>query len=213
MQKLIFSLSFSLFIGVFVLQGQSELKPGLQQALGELSLAHSFEAYQQAAEHFEQLAQENPQSWLPVYYAILAKSWGAHLLPSEKAIAVAEHLEAETKRLFTLEPDRSEALTLKGFVQTIKVAVEPMQYGMRLSPEIIRNYREALTLDPKNPRAVYLLGEYEMKSAPYYGKDPRESCGRLIKAKQLFAEQVDKDMHPSWGEERVDQLLKTACAK
>lgn len=202
MQKIIFTFSLSLFFGVFTLQGQSAFEMGLQQGLGELSLAHSPEAYDRAAVRFEQLAQKNPQCWLPVYYAILAKSSGAYLLDSDKAIAVAEQLEVEIERLFALNPDRSEALTLKGMVETIKVAAEPLQYGMTLSPEIIRNYQEAIAGNPENPRALYLLGQFEMKSARYYGKDPRQSCGKLTKAKQLFSKQVDKDLRPSWGEDR-----------
>lgn len=213
MQKLIFTLCLSLFAGVWGLQGQATLETDLQQALGELSLAHSLEAYNQTAEHFEQLAQENPRCWLPAYYAILAKSSGAHLLQPDQAIAVAEQLETKVERLFTLAPDKSEALTLKGMIQTVKVAAAPMQYGMTLSPEIIQTYQEALELNPENPRTLYLLGQFEMKSAPYYGKDPQQFCGKITKAKQLFSKPVDSDLRPSWGEEKVDQLLKTECAK
>lgn len=135
------------------------------------------------------------------------------MLNADQAITVAENLEKKMDRLLTLDPDRSEALTLKGFVKTIKVAAEPMKYGMTLSPEIIQDYKEAITLNPENPRAIYLLGQYKMKSAPYYGKDPQQYCSRLEKAKQLFSKQVDRDLGPSWGEEKVDQLLKTKCTE
>ncbi len=95
----------------------------------------------------------------------------------------------------------------------MKVAKDPDTYAMSLSGAIIKDYDDALNLNPKNPRALYLMAQYNMGGAEFWGKDPKEYCPQIEQAKTLLVEENDETFEPHWGEQQVDEILTTTCAK
>ena len=107
--------------------------------------------------------------------------------------------------------NQSEVLTLRGLFRTVKVAKDPGTYAMSLSGAIIKDYDDALKLDAKNPRAMYLMAQYNMGGAEFWGKDPKEYCPQIQQAKELLAIEKKENFEPEWGEDQVDEILETTC--
>lgn len=209
-----------IFMGILILgnaispvQGQANYDTLMRNALVKLSLAESYEQFHRSAENFDRIAGESPENWLPVYYSILAKTLGAYMMEAERALPIADDLEEELKALRDRDSDVSEVLALRGMILTIKVAKEPQTYGMSLSPAIVSDYKEAIRLDPENPRPLYLLAQFGMRSAPYYGKEPRQYCSMLEKARELYRIAPEAGFEPSWGKEKADGLWEKECVK
>jgi|GEM_PF-321329 hypothetical protein len=212
MQKLIIILSV-LLLGLFCpAKGQTNYETQMKLALEEFSEAQQFEQLDSVAMHFDEIAVKHPDNWLPLYYSMLSKTLQAFEMNKKQAIEVSNEMEKDYDLLLTLDPDMSEALTLRGFFRTIKLDKDPQTYGMVLPSAIIYDYNEAILLNPENPRALYMLAYFNIRSAPFYGKDPKQYCPMLNEAKQLYSKE-SKVLEPTWGEEHLDEIIKTECTE
>jgi len=169
---------------------------------------------EKAAQHFDQIAKMETENWLPVYYAIFIRAVDAFSQNKNAAIKKVDELEDLYVNLEAMEDvDKSELLALRGLFRTVKVAKDPKIYGMSLSGAIIKDYDDALKLNPNNPRAMYLQAQFNMEGAPFWGKDPKEYCPQIENAKALFATQKTEGFVPKWGEQQVDEILNSTCKK
>lgn len=213
MQKLIIILSI-LILGLFSrANGQTNYNSEMQNALTEFSTAYADGSFEKAAADFDKISKSNPDNWLPLYYSMLSRTLKAFSLEPEEAVKVSGKLEKDYDKLIEMNPDMSETLTLRALFRTVKVAKDPMNYGMVLPSAIIADYNEAIKINPENPRPLYLLGQFNMRSAPYYGTDPVQYCPMIKKAKQLYANQSVNDFEPDWGEKNTDEILETECVE
>ena len=213
MQNLIIVLTIVL-IGIFIpTQAQSKFETEMQKALTEFGNAQTADDMEKAAQHFDRIAKVESESWLPVYYAMFIRTLNAFSQDKDKAIKSVDELEAQYSTLDALSPNNSEILTLRGLFRTVKVAKDPQTYAMSLSGAIIKDYDDALKLNPNNPRAMYLMAQYNMGGAEFWGKDPKEYCPQIENAKALFATQKTEGFVPKWGEQQVDEILNSTCKK
>ena len=88
-----------------------------------------------------------------------------------------------------------------------------MNNGQKLSAVIIEDYRKAIQLDENNPRPLYLLAEYQINTAKYFGNDTK-SFYEMIKAslKKFDNFKAPSAFYPNWGKERANLLLKAQNA-
>lgn len=212
MQKLILILTLVLLSWMFPAKGQTNYDTEMQNALRSYALAQTPEQFDEVAKKFDLIVNDEPTEWLPLYYSMLMRTIKAFMLEPEEAIQVSDDLEKEFGELMALNPDKSEALTLQGMFKTVKLAMAPMRYGMTLSPEIAGIYEEAMALNPENPRPVYLIGQFGMKSAPYYGANPKDYCPVIQKSIELFEKEETKGFEPGWGKDKAEKILETECA-
>lgn len=213
MQKLIIILTLFLVGWLIPANGQTAFDNEMQSALKQFQTTGSTELILKSAAQFDQISKENPENWLPLYYSILAKSIAAFSLDTENAIKIANTLEKDYDKLMLLNPDESEALTLRAFFRTVKLAKDPQNYGMVLPSAIIADYNHAIQLKPENPRPLYLLAQFNMKSAPYYGNDPKVYCPMIHSAMELFQKEIKNTLFPNWGEDKAAEIIKTECDK
>lgn len=211
MQKLVIILSI-LFLGwLFPAKAQKNYETEMQNAVKTFNESTVADRYEKSIPVFGEISKAYPDQWLPLYYSILVRSLNAFSYKTDKAIKTSDELEKDYEKLMELNPDKSEALTLRGLFRTIKLAKDPQSYGMVLPSAIIADYNEAIKLNPKNPRPLYLLGQFNMESAPFYGTDPLQYCPMIKSAKQLYTAETQKGIEPGWGEEIVDNILNTTC--
>jgi len=213
MQNLIIVLTIVL-IGIFIpTQAQSKFETEMQKALTEFGNAQTADDMEKAAQHFDRIAKVESESWLPVYYAMFIRTLNAFSQDKDKAIKSVDELEAQYSTLDALSPNNSEILTLRGLFRTVKVAKDPQTYAMSLSGAIIKDYDDALKLNPNNPRAMYLMAQYNMGGAEFWGKDPKEYCPPIENAKTLLVAESNETLEPHWGEDQVDEILNSTCKK
>lgn len=212
MQNLILVITVVL-LGVLV-PAQSKYETEMGKALTKFGESETKDDMEKAAQHFDRIAKVETTKWLPLYYSMFIRTLNAFSLDKDKAIKQVDELESLYVNLEQMsEIDESEVLTLRGLFRTVKVAKDPMTYGMTLSGAIIKDYDDALKLNPKNPRAMYLLAQYNMGGAEFWGKDPKDYCLQIEAAKQLFATEKKENFEPKWGEEQVDEILNSTCKK
>lgn len=203
-----------LLLGLFSeSKAQTSYEDKMKIALTEFHKAKTEKELEKSALRFEEISKSEPKNWIPKYYYMLSKTFSAFAMDTKKALKTSDQLDDEFESLEALNPNPAEALILRALYRTVKVAKEPMTYGMTLPSAIIRDYNEALVLDPENPRANYLLAQFNMKSAPFWGKDPLMYCPEIKKAKLLFQKQKTEGFNPNWGEDEVDEILTEDCKK
>lgn len=190
---------------------QSKYETEMQKALTEFHEAESSDAMEKAAQHFDRISKVESENWLPAYYAIFIRALEAFSMDKQDAIKKADELESLCSNLENMNPDQSEVLTLRGLIRTVKVAKDPQTFGMTLSSAIIKDYEDALKLNPKNPRAMYLMAQYNMGGAQFWGKDPKSYCPQVESSKKLILEEKQEGFKPHWGEQQIDEILETTC--
>jgi tetratricopeptide (TPR) repeat protein len=192
---------------------QTKYETEMEKALNEFSSSKTADEMEKVAQHFDRIAKVEKENWLPLYYSMFIRTLNAFGMDKNAAIKKANELEETYGILETLNPDKSEILALRGLFRTVKVAKDPETYGMSLSGAIIKDYDEALKINPNNPRAMYLMAQYNMGGAQFWGKDPKDYCGPVEKAKTLFPAEKPANFLPNWGEQQVDEILNTTCKK
>lgn len=192
------------------LQGQTKFEIEMEKAMNEWNAAKSTDDLEKVAQHFDRIAKVENQNWLPLYYSMLIRTLVSFSMEPDKAIKQVNKIEDQFDQLYDLN-EGAEVLILRGLFRTVKVAKDPQTYGMVLSSAIIKDYDDALKKEPKNPRANYLMAQFNMGGAEFWGKDPKEFCPQVQNAKNYFALQNVEGFYPKWGEKQVDEILETTC--
>ncbi|SMC76746.1 hypothetical protein [Moheibacter sediminis] len=214
MQNLIFIITVVLAGILIPSNAQSKYETEMGKALTKFGESETKDDMEKAAQHFDRISKVETEKWLPLYYSMFIRTLNAFSLDKDKALKQVDELESLYANLENMKNiDKSEVLTLRGLFRTVKVAKDPMTYGMSLSGAIIKDYDDALKLNPNNPRAMYLLAQYNMGGAEFWGKDPKDYCPQIEKAKTLFSSEKKENFEPKWGEEQVDEILNSTCKK
>lgn len=192
------------------LMGQTSYENAMNASMLKWENPETTSDYNSLANEFNKIARENPNEWEPRYYSILVKVVASFGLPKEDAIKEIEATEKEFQTLKTIDYN-DEVKVLEALMHTVKVAKEPMQYGPTLSLEIISIYNKALQDNPKNPRALFHLAEYQINSAPYFGHNPKDFCPQIQESLVLFAQEKQDAYAPKWGEERAQKAWDRNC--
>jgi len=206
-------LFMTILVSSWFVNAQTKYETEMTKALTSFKEAQSPDDMEKAAQHFDRIAKVETQNWLPLYYSIFIRTLNAFSQEKSKAIKTVDELETKYQLLDELAPDNSEVLTLRGLFRTVKVAKDPETYAMPLSGAIIKDYDDALKIDSKNPRALYLMAQYNMGGAEFWGKDPKEYCPQIERAKALFEAENKENFEPGWGEQQVDEILNSTCKK
>ena len=206
-------LFMTILVSSWFVNAQTKYETEMTKALTSFKEAQSPDDMEKAAQHFDRIAKVETQNWLPLYYSIFIRTLNAFSQEKSKAIKTVDELETKYQLLDELAPDNSEVLTLRGLFRTVKVAKDPETYAMPLSGAIIKDYDDALKIDAKNPRALYLMAQYNMGGAEFWGKDPKEYCPQIERAKALFEVENKENFEPGWGEQQVDEILNSTCKK
>jgi hypothetical protein len=194
-----------------VLLAQSEkYQNAMKKNIAELEAAMQNGSMPDLANSFERIAEAEKTQWLPYYYAAYCNVMNAFMEQDKsKTDGIADKAEQLVKKAEELAGgENSETCVIKSMIASAHMMVDPqtrwMQYGQTSS----LNITKAKTLDPANPRPVYLEGQ-----AKFY--TPEQFGGGKPQAKELFTralEMFDKfkpstDLHPSWGRSATNYFL------
>lgn len=181
-------------------------------SISEIYEAETTAALDALANKFARIGEAEKDKWHPYYYAALSKVF--------KAFKVSDNLEKDlildegAKYVAIgkeIDPKNSELEALDGFINMIKIGVDPETRGQTLSPKIFRAFATAMALDSGNPRAVLFMGQMSMGTAEFFKQPLDESCQLITRANDMFNEQQSKDatdvLAPTWGQYGIDEWL------
>lgn len=180
------------------------------ETLEKFNKCSSIEEFQEVANTFKNIANVEKEEWLPLYYE--AQSYILMSFMDRSGAgkdAYLDQAETSIKKMLDLVPEEAEAYVLKAFYHTGRLVVNPPERSMTTAPLISQSLGKALSLDPGNPRALFIQLSNEMGTANYFGTDTAPMCKQ---AQDLLANwdshELRSPIHPSWGKDQVEEIVK-----
>lgn len=174
-----------------------------------LDTARNANTLQLIANNFERIALAEQNKWLPYYYSAYALTRSIYAMTDQTKIdAVLDKADRFIAIADSLQPKNSEVMTVKAFVASGRIMVNPMVRGAQYGPISGALLEEATQLDPSNPRPYLLKG-----TSAFY--TPEQWGGGKDKAAKLLQTALDKyatfkpadDLAPNWGEATAKNLF------
>ncbi len=152
--------------------------------------------------------------WEPYYYA--AFGYIRLMTMSESNEDKDKYLDqalAAIEKGETIKPNDSELESMRGYVHMMRLTVDPATRGMQYSGLAFGSFQKAISLNPKNGRAHFLLGRMQFGSAQFMGGGDGGACESFAKAKAIFEseEKDERSIAPSWGLNGTLEAIKEMC--
>ncbi|WP_436516986.1 tetratricopeptide repeat protein [Ekhidna sp. To15] len=178
--------------------------------------AETPEAMQAVINNLNRIGEAEGDRWEPYYYVAFGYLRMSDMV--EAADDKDKYLDLAMKAVdkgAEIKPNDSELEAMRGYVQMIKLAVDPATRGMTYSGLAFASFQKALALDPNNPRAHFLMGRMQYGTAQFMGSGTDEACGSLFKALVMFDKvgEPENPFAPTWGKNSTEQSIKQLCEK
>jgi len=215
MKKTIFSIAMILLLS-FVTRAQDAYMQKMQATVSRLDRANSVKEYQQLANDFIAIADEQKQQWLPYYYAAFcnAKIGWLYQDDGDKIEPFADKADEQIKKAQSLldtatqKKELSELYCVMSMAKRARVFVNPVTFGRQYGPVASRYIQLAEKENPDNPRALYLEGWEKYSTPKVWGGDKKKAKELLENAKQKLDANSSAGINPHWGKNEVGELLK-----
>jgi hypothetical protein len=194
-----------------VLRAQNEkYLSAMKSNIVQLDSAYDGARLQELANNFERIAEAEKTQWLPYYYAAYCKVMNSFMEQDKsKTDAIADKADQLIKKAEEINGgENSETCVIKSMIASSHLMVDPqtrwMQYGQSSSLEITK----AKTLDPSNPRPVYLEGQSKFYTPEQFGGGKPQAKELFLKALQMFDQfKPNSELHPTWGKSATNYFL------
>ena len=172
------------------------------------------EALQGVVHQLSRIGEAEGDKWEPYYYAGFGylRLSGMHEAAAEKDKYLGLAMDEIGKGL-AIDGKNTELVTLQGYTIMMQLTVDPANRGMTHSGLAFETFNKAIQLDPKNPRAYFLLGRMQYGTAQFMGGGNAEACNSLARARALFedSEGSANPFAPTWGMEDTLSAIKEIC--
>ena len=106
-----------------------------------------------------------------------------------------------------ISENESEIFALQSMLHTARLVIDPMSRGQKMMGASGKAIGQSLALDPKNPRAQYLLLSNEVGQAQFFGKDPAEYCERINALLAIWDDlNQSPEFYPKWGKDQITNM-------
>ena len=198
------------FVGIQALGIAQAYQPAMEKSIALLQEAKDPVALTDVANRFERIAKAEREQWLPRYYT--AYAYIRQATRSETAAQKDEYLNIAQQHLdqaMELQPEESELMTLQGYLQMIRVSIDPASRGQQLAPVATQTLAKALELNPENPRALLMLGQMLYGTDKFFGNDTSKACAMIQQSVVKFEQEDVSDLlMPHWGSETAQKAGK-----
>jgi hypothetical protein len=162
------------------------------------------------ANNFERIASAEKNQWLAYYYAAFCQvNYGFMEQDKDKLDAIADKATDYITKADSLMPNNSEISCIKSMIASCHMMVNPMVRWQEYGQESGENMDKAMQQDPANPRPYFLKGQGLKYTPEQFGGGCKTAKPELQTALDKFnAFKPASDLHPTWGKERVEMLLK-----
>ncbi len=185
--------------------GQNKYEKAMGKAFGLMK----DQKFEKACSLFERISQAEAKEWLPAYYVSMLRTTAAFQIKDKTAMdlkikSAEKYLNIAKKR----SPKNPEVDVIEGLLYTAKIVFNPDVNGQKYSASVVAMYKKALSIQPNNPRAIYLLAEFNINMSKYFPMDTTPFYKELERAIGLFDTFKSKDdFSPRWGKDRAVQIL------
>ena len=211
MKRSIITLVITLFFaGTVSANDNQQYYKAMGQAIGQLFSSDSAVQIQGAINQLERIRKAEKDKWEPSYYTAFGylRLSGTTNDITEKDSYLDQAL-THVKQGLKLAENEDELIVMKAYVYMMKMVIDPMSRAPEYSPIIMGSYQKALQIDPKNPRAWYLLGQMQIGTAQFMGASTEEGCKSIQTAVENFkTEEKDSPIAPAWGSESAEAAVK-----
>lgn len=195
-------------LSTFAQSATEKFQMGMKKGLQMLSISKGTDGFTATANYFERIAQAEAKEWTPYYFAAYSNLI-AGLTTTDKATK-DQYLDkalAEIHKSDSLSRNNSEIYALKGYVEYIKLSVDP-QGRLAMMSASAASLAKAKVLNPENPRIYLISGQNTFYTPEAFG-------GGKVKAKSILETAAAKfaifkpatPLEPNWGAEQVKELL------
>ncbi|RZK43982.1 MAG: hypothetical protein EOO90_01620 [Pedobacter sp.] len=182
----------------------------MQKGLLTLDSAKTPDDYTNAANYFERIATAEPKQWLPSYYAAFSYLHSAMLgnQNGETKDAIYDKATNLINKADALMANNSDVYALKAYIVFMKMAVSPQARAMAMIPQSNALVEKAIALDSENPRVYLVKGQTLFYTPEAFGGGKAKAKPVLELAATKFSTFKSNGLTPSWGQGRVESLLK-----
>lgn len=183
------------------------------ETLARFGTCSSVEDFQNLANQFHVIASVETAEWLPLYYEAHCYILMSFMDQQDGAARDGYLDRAETlvDQMEEKAPGEAEVYVMKAFYHTGRLVIDPPGRAMNTTPLINAAIGKALSIEPDNPRARFLLISNELGTAQYFGSDTAPICE---KARQLVHSwddyQLKSPIYPDWGKNEAGGIV-TGC--
>ncbi|MEN8203938.1 MAG: hypothetical protein ABFS28_15165 [Bacteroidota bacterium] len=183
------------------------------ETLQKFNKCSSVEEFREVANTFANISRVETKEWLPLYYEAHCYILMSFIDRTGANDSYLDQAETSINKMLELVPEEGEVYALQAFYHTGRLVVNPAERAMTTAPLVSQSLGKALSLDPGNPRALYIKLSNEMGTAQYFGQDTAPMC----KQAQLLLDTWDSHtpespIHPSWGKEQTEEIV-SLCSK
>lgn len=167
------------------------------------------EELQQAINVFDRVGNAEKTKWEPFYY----QAFGYIMLANgEKDGARKDSFldlsKATIDKATAINANESEIVALEGFINMIRVTVDPATRGPQFSMAAMQLFGKANALNPENPRALALMAQMQLGTARFFKSSTEEACATATKAAEKFATYKSQNpFAPAWGKGMTKEVL------
>jgi len=170
------------------------------ETLQKFKTANSIEELQKVANTFVTIARAETGEWLPLYYEAHCYIQMSFMDRSGSRDRYLDQAETSINKLMELVPEEAEVYALQAFYHTGRLVINPAERAMTTAPLVSQSLGKALSLDPDNPRALFIKLSNEMGTAQYFGQDTAPLCEQARNLLENWDSHVPPSpIHPSWG--------------
>ncbi len=210
MKRTTILLSVMLIAGVAMAGNETYYKK-MGETLGHFSSCNSVEDYQNLANQFRVIANMEKDEWLPLYYEAQCYILIGFMddLSTEERDNYLSEASSYIDKLIEKAPQEAEVYALQAFCYTGQMVINPAERSMNTAPLIYAAIGRALSIEPNNPRALFLRISNEMGTASFFGSDTSPFCEQaadLLESWDNYA--LKTPLHPRWGRQETEGIVK-----
>ncbi|MDQ3395932.1 MAG: hypothetical protein M3512_17750 [Bacteroidota bacterium] len=207
MKKLILLILISLPV-TFTFADDAYTK-AMKKNISSLKQASTLEELTEVANAFERIASLKNEEWLPFYYSAYTNVRISNF--QKDAAAKDKYLDKAQENLdkaILIRQKDSEITALQGFLLMLRVSVDPANRGQTMAGKVTAVLEKAVQLNPENPRAQFLMGNWAYGTAQFFKSDTSEACNMIKKSLILFENQHGDELQPDWGKNLATGMLQ-----
>ncbi len=204
------ALSLTMVALIFTASANDKYEKAMLKNISLVYEANTVDDHQQAINNLTRISNVEKNKWEPYYYITYSYIIMSFMeQDASKKDSYIDLAQAALDKGLAIAPEESELVTLQGFTHTARLNVDPMNRGAQYSGMATKVLRQAIKLNPENPRALLLMGQMMYGTAQFMGGSTTEACAMIEKSLDKF--ETAKPSHalsPKWGKGQATNALK-----